>query len=143
MKGLSTEHGRLAAAQSQSHESQIDSPLGRRQQRNSLSGSSGNGGGGNLVNSLSGSGNTSSSSGHLGLSSLKQECDSLMHPSSSSLGGISPYLPPMYRPLTFDPPRKRHLRSPYTEQETRGSVLRDGSKGGSTESASPINKAYR
>ncbi|CAD7079148.1 unnamed protein product [Hermetia illucens] len=136
VKGLSTEHGRLAAAQSQSHEQSqqhMDSTQlsGRRQQRNSLSGTTS---GGN-----SGSGN---SSAHLGLSSLKQECDSLMHPSSSALGGMPPYLPPIYRPLSFDPPRKRHLRSPFSEQETRGSVLRDGSKG-SAESASPINKPYR
>lgn len=47
------------------------------------------------------------------------------------------------RPHPFDPPRKRHLRSPFpTEQETRDSVLRDGSKT-STGSVSPISKGYR
>lgn len=126
VKGLSTEHGRLAAAQSQSHETQLDTSLNRRQQRNSLSG-----------------GSTPSTPVHTAHTSLKQECDSIMHPSSSSLGGFSPYLPPMYRPITFDAGRKRHLRSPFTEQEiSRQSVLRDGSKG-SAESASPVSKGYR
>lgn len=127
VKGLSTEHGRLAAAQSQSHETQMDtSTQNRRQQRNSMSG-----------------GSTPSTPVHTGLNSLKQECDSIMHPSSSGLGGFSPYLPTMYRPLPFDPPRKRHLRSPFTEQEiSRQSVLRDGSKG-SAESPSPVSKGYR
>ncbi|KAG4070846.1 hypothetical protein HA402_011072 [Bradysia odoriphaga] len=126
VKGLSTEHGRLAAAQSQSHETQLDTSLNRRQQRNSLSG-----------------GSTPSTPVHTAHTSLKQECDSIMHPSSSSLGGFSPYLPPMYRPITFDAARKRHLRSPFTEQEiSRQSVLRDGSKG-SAESASPVSKGYR
>ncbi|EDW03774.1 GH11419 [Drosophila grimshawi] len=81
---------------------------------------------------------------HLGGStgSLKQECDSLMHPSSStSLGAMSGYVPPMYhRPMSFNEPlRKRALRSPFAEQELRGSVLRDGSKN-SSECPSPINK---
>lgn len=126
VKGLSTEHGRLAAAQSQSHENQLDSSLNRRQQRNSMSG-----------------GSTPSTPVHTGHTSMKQECDSIMHPSSSNLTGFSPYLPQMYRPLQFDPPRKRHLRSPFTEQEiSRQSVLRDGSKG-SAESPSPVSKGYR
>lgn len=124
VKGLSTEHGRLAAAQSQSHETQLDTSLNRRQQRNSLSG-----------------GSTPSTPVHTA-HTLKQECDSIMHPSSSSLG-FSSYLPPMYRPITFDANRKRQLRSPFTEQEiSRQSVLRDGSKG-SAESASPVSKGYR
>lgn len=43
--------------------------------------------------------------------------------------------------IPYEPPRKRHLKSPYSlEQETRGSVLRDGSKT-STGSASPIGKS--
>lgn len=132
VKGLSTEHGRLAAAQSQSHDAQLDtsssSAMSRRQQRVSMSGS----------------GSTPSTPVHSGMNSLKQECDSIMHPSSSGLGGFSPYLPNMYhRPLPFDPPRKRHLRSPFTEQEiSRQSVLRDGSKG-SAESPSPVSKGYR
>lgn len=127
VKGLSTEHGRLAAAQSQSHESQLNTSLNRRQSRNSMS----------VGNS------TPTTPVHTGHGSLKQECDSIMHPSSSGLGNFSPYLPPMYRPLQFDPPRKRHLRSPFSEQEiSRQSVLRDGSKG-SAESASPVSKGYR
>lgn len=81
---------------------------------------------------------------HLGGStgSLKQECDSLMHASNASgMGGMSGYVPPMYhRPMSFNEPlRKRALRSPYAEQELRGSVLRDGSKN-SSECPSPINK---
>lgn len=128
VKGLSTEHGRLAAAQSQQNVQSNDSaPLGRRHFKNmpdaSPSGSAANA---NAMNSL------------------KQECDSLMNPSSSGLGGFSPYISQIYRPLNFDPPRKRQQqRSPFTEQEhSRQSVLRDGSKG-SAESASPINKPYR
>lgn len=137
VKGLSTEHGRLAAAQSQSHENQLNSSVSRRQQRNSVSGGGGGNGGGG------GGGSAPPTPVHTGLNSLKQECDSIMHPSSSGLGSFSPYLPPMYRPLPYDPPRKRHLRSPFSEQEiSRQSVLRDGSKG-SAESASPVSKGYR
>lgn len=117
VKGLSTEHGRLAAAQSQSHDAQLD--INRRHQRNNSSGTS--------------------PSANVPLNSLKQECDSLMNPSSSGLSGFTPYMPHMYnRPLTFDAPRKRHLRSSF-DQETRQSVLRDGSKG-SAENASPVNR---
>lgn len=64
VKGLSIEHGRLAA---HSHGSAQDTPIetsqqnDRRQQRN----------------------NVTAVTGALGLNSLKQECDSLMHPSSS------------------------------------------------------------
>ncbi|XP_030383171.1 zinc finger protein chinmo-like [Scaptodrosophila lebanonensis] len=66
--------------------------------------------------------------------SLKQECDSLMHPTSSStMGSMTNYVPPMYRP---NEPRRD--RRPYAEQEVRGSVLRDGSK--SSECPSPISK---
>ncbi|XP_034098602.1 zinc finger protein chinmo isoform X1 [Drosophila albomicans] len=113
------------------------------------SGNGGNGNGGNGVHlggnngpiSLSGSG--AGAAMHLGggsTGSLKQECDSLMHPSSSSQLGMA-YVPPMYhRPMSFNEPlRKRALRSPYAEQELRGSVLRDGSKN-SSECPSPINK---
>lgn len=155
VKGLSTEHGRLAAAQAQQHENPPpESPSGRRNNRNSISGNGGNNGGGVGGNGGSGGGgsggggnssgnnNNNSSAGALGLGILKQECDSLMHPSSSTLGGIPPYMPQMYRPISFEPPRKRALRSPYAEQEIRGSVLRDGSKN-SSDSASPNSKPYR
>lgn len=150
VKGLSTEHGRLAAAQAQQHEHPPpESPSGRRNNRNSISGNGGNNGGGVGGNGGSGGGggssggnNNSSSGGPLGMGILKQECDSLMHPSSSTLGGIPPYMPQMYRPMSFEPPRKRALRSPYAEQEIRGSVLRDGSKN-SSDSASPNSKPYR
>lgn len=89
----------------------------------------GHGSGAGAVHHLSGSANT-----------LKQECDSLMHPSSSTLGAMSSYVPPMYhRPMSYEPLRKRALRSPYAEQEVRGSVLRDGTKNPS-ECPSPISK---
>ncbi|KAL5280756.1 chinmo family protein [Megaselia abdita] len=136
VKGLSTEHGRLAAAQTQSHESLENSPTSRgRHHRNSVTGS---GAGANSSSSSTASGNGDHSRGL-----TKQECDSLMHPSSSSLGGLSPYLPPIYRPMSYEPPRKRALRSPFTEQQevTRGSVLRDGKS--SSDSVSPQGKQYR
>ncbi|XP_055916277.1 zinc finger protein chinmo isoform X4 [Eupeodes corollae] len=147
VKGLSTEHGRLAAAQAQQHETPPpESPSGRRNNRNSISGNGGGNGGGVGGNGGGGGGgnaggNNNSSGGPLGLGILKQECDSLMHPSNSTLG-IPPYMPQMYRPISFEPPRKRALRSPYAEQEIRGSVLRDGSKN-SSDSASPNSKPYR
>lgn len=106
----------MAAAQSQSHDAQLD--INRRHQRNNSSGTS--------------------PSANVPMNSLKQECDSLMNPNSSGLSGFAPYLPQMYRPLSFDAPRKRHLRSPF-DPETRQSVLRDGSKG-SAENASPVNR---
>jgi len=109
----------------------------------SVAGTGGNGvglGGNNGPISL---GSGAGAAMHLGGStgSLKQECDSLMHPSSSSSSLGMAYVPPMYhRPISFNEPlRKRILRSPYAEQEQRGSVLRDGSKN-SSECPSPINK---
>lgn len=65
-----------------------------------------------------------------------------MQSATSNLGSYSSYLHPQpYMPIPYEPPRKRHLKSPYSlEQETRGSVLRDGSKT-STGSASPIGKS--
>ncbi|XP_031624557.1 zinc finger protein chinmo isoform X2 [Contarinia nasturtii] len=110
VKGLSTEHGRLAAEQSQEQE--------RRHQRNSTS---------------------ATSPSALPLNTLKQECDSLMNPSSSGLsGGFAPYIPQMYRP--FDATRKRGQRSPFSEPE-RQSVLRDGSRGSAENAGS--NKRNR
>lgn len=109
---MSTEHGRLAAAQSQSHEQD------RRHQRNSTSAAS-----------------------PLPLNTMKQECDSLMNPSSSGLGGgFAPYIQQMYRP--FDATRKRNQRSPFSEPE-RQSVLRDGSRGNNTENAGSTHKRLR
>lgn len=112
---MSTEHGRLAAAQSQSHEQD------RRHQRNSTSGAS----------------PTATA-----LNTLKQECDSLMNPSSSGLAGFASYqqLPsvPMYRP--YDARGKRGQRSPISEQESRQSVLRDGSR---SSDAGSVNKRHR
>lgn len=118
-----------------------------------LSGGTGTGGGGMGVggNGVGGNngpislGSGAGAAHHLGGStgSLKQECDSLMHPggSSSSSGGMGyTHVPPIYRPISYEPLRKRALRSPYAEQEQRGSVLRDGSKNSSSECPSPINK---
>ncbi|KAM8716006.1 hypothetical protein ACLKA7_002967 [Drosophila subpalustris] len=112
----------------------------------SVAGAGGNGGNGvglggnNGPISLGGSGAGAAMHYSSSTGSLKQECDSLMHPSSSSSLGMA-YVPPMYpRPMSFNEPlRKRILRSPYAEQEQRGSVLRDGSKN-SSECPSPINK---
>jgi hypothetical protein len=76
--------------------------------------------------------------------SIKRETDMILK-SSSVIPGFSPYLTPQYNPLPYEAhpqQRKRHLQSLYTEQEARGSVLRDGSKA-STGSASPISKSYR
>lgn len=99
------------------------------------------GGSNNIGGSAAGPGSGAGTAHHLGSStgSLKQECDSLMHPSSSTLGAMPSYVPPMYRPMSYEPLRKRALRSPYAEQEVRGSVLRDGSKNPS-ECPSPISK---
>lgn len=53
------------------------------------------------------------------------------------------YLQPQpYMPSPYEPSRKRHMKNLYTnidQQETRGSVLRDGSKT-STGSPSPVGK---
>jgi hypothetical protein len=78
--------------------------------------------------------------------SIKRETDMILK-SSAAMPGFSPYLTPQYNlPIQYEPhpqQRKRsHLHSPYSEQEARGSVLRDGSKA-STGSASPISKSYR
>lgn len=65
------------------------------------------------------------------------------HSKFVGIGGFPTYIPHIYRPHNFDPPRKRHLRSPFTaEQEARDSVLRDGSKANSG-SVSPVLKGYR
>lgn len=65
-----------------------------------------------------------------------------MNPSSSSLGGFSPYINQMYRPLPFDSVRKRHLRSPFDQEIARHSVVQDGSKI-STDRETINNKSYR
>lgn len=70
-------------------------------------------------------------SGNGGGQVQQNECDSLMHPNSSS---FHPYISPIYRPNSYDPLRKKHLKSPFTTSDAieRGSVLRDGSKSGSS-----------
>lgn len=120
IKGLSTEHGKLAATQS--HGSHLDLGSNRKHQRC------------NIASAQSPPGINAN---------LRQECDSIMNPSSSGLSGFSPYLNPMYRNLPFENVRKRHLRSPFTDQEGgRHSVLQDGSKI-NTDSGSHNSKNYR
>nr|CAD7440477.1 unnamed protein product [Timema bartmani] len=160
-KGLSIEHEKLAVVQGQtshsstvSHDSQLDSPTGRKQAK--ISGS----GAGNGVTKESLEGLTGGSEQHL----------QLHHPSvaSSSYSPVmSPYMhPPLYRPAYeqripasapppsshYDTsPRKRHHRSSSEaisaqDSAIRASVLRDGSKSrppSEAEKHSNMSMAYR
>lgn len=117
---MTTEHGRIANQNQAQQDGPLESPPTRRNQRNSLS----------------------SSLENLARTNIKRENDMIMHSTGAALGYPS-YLTPTYLHTPYEPQRKRGLRSPYSEQETRGSVLRDGSKA-SIRSASPIgNKSYR
>nr|CAD7423148.1 unnamed protein product [Timema monikensis] len=163
VKGLSIEHEKLAVVQGQgqtshsstvSHDSQLDSPTGRKQAK--ISGS----GAGNGVTKESLEGLTGGSEQHL----------QLHHPSvaSSSYSPVmSPYMhPPLYRPAYeqripasapppsshYDTsPRKRHHRSSSEaisaqDSAIRASVLRDGSKSrppSEAEKHSNMSMAYR
>lgn len=168
VKGLSTEHGRLAAAPNSNASTALDNmnslPVDATPppQTTTGGGAGGRRGGGrnsnaNNANSLNancgavgtgnggGGGGSGGGGGGSGGGALKQECDSLMHPS----GSFNPYISPIYRPSTYDPLRKKHLKSPYGEaHETRGSVLRDGSKSaaassvGGDSAASPVSRVY-
>lgn len=78
-------------------------------------------------------------------SGIKRETDLIMQSAVQTFPHN--YLHPQpYMPSPYEPARKRHMKNPYTnldQQETRGSVLRDGSKT-STGSPSPIGKTgYR
>lgn len=143
VKGLTTEHGRIASAnatQSQQpafHESNsLPSPSARRQSRNSLSASM------ESINRIGGI--------------VKNE------PLSSGVGGgggggsvggggsggtttpnFSSYLPPTYMPQPYESSRKRSIRSPFYEEATRGSVLRDGKASVGNDSPVSGSKNYR
>ncbi|KAG5676152.1 hypothetical protein PVAND_006001 [Polypedilum vanderplanki] len=71
-------------------------------------------------------------------SGIKRETDMIM---AGAITSFPTYLPQPYMPSPYEPARKRHMKNLYTntdQQETRGSVLRDGSKT-STGSPSPIS----
>lgn len=72
--------------------------------------------------------------------SVKRETDMIMHSSPASLTSYQPYLTPYLPQMNFEPPRKRHQKSPFMDQDSspRGSVLRDGSKGMGLNSPSPV-----
>lgn len=159
VKGLSTEHGRLAAAPSSSSSaSSTASSVVAAAMAAAVAASShdGNmpldatppppttttgrgGGGGGRGGARNGSTNSMASNN----GNVQQECDSLMHPNSSS---FHPYISPIYRPNSYDPLRKKHLKSPFTTSDAieRGSVLRDGSKSGSSmaDNSSPGSRAF-
>lgn len=159
VKGLSTEHGRLAAAPSSSSASSTASSVVAAAMAAAVAASSHDGGmaldstpppastttgrrggGRNGSTNSMGSGN----GGGGGVGGVQQECDSLMHPSSS----FNPFqsISPIYRPSSYDPLRKKHLKSPFSTSDAleRGSVLRDGSKSGSSiaENSSPGGRAF-
>jgi hypothetical protein len=120
VKGLTTEHGRCTTnSTSFPHESSpVEMP--QRRQRNSFS---------NLD--------------PITKSGIKRETDLIMQSAVQTFPHN--YLHPQpYMASPYEPARKRHLKNPYTnldQQETRGSVLRDGSKT-SVGSPSPIGKPY-
>ncbi len=117
MKGLTTEHGRFPNSNLPHDSPPMESPTNRRQPRNSLP---------TALDAIT-------------RSNIKRDTDLIMQSATTNLASYS-YLHPQPYMNPFEPPRKRHnLKSPYMEQESRGSVLRDGSKT-STGSASPIGK---
>lgn len=155
VKGLSTEHGRLAAAPSSSSSasstasSVVAAAMAAAVAASSQDGilpldatppppttTTGRRGGG-------GGGGRNGSTNSINSGGVQQEADSLMHPNSSS---FHPYISPIYRPNSYDPLRKKHLKSPFTTSDAieRGSVLRDGSKSGSSiaDNSSPGGRAF-
>lgn len=118
VKGLTTEHGRFPNSNLPHDSPPMESPTSRRQPRN------------NLPTALDA----------ITRNSIKRDTDLIMQSATTNLSSYPSYLyPQSHITLPFENPRKRHLKSPYLEQENRGSVLRDGSKT-STGSASPIGK---
>lgn len=77
--------------------------------------------------------------------SIKRETDMILHSSPTSLANYVPQYMPPFMPHNFpEHPRKRSLKSPYADQESsRGSVLRDGSKGTQVSSQSPVSGGKR
>ncbi|KAJ9592741.1 hypothetical protein L9F63_015579 [Diploptera punctata] len=141
VKGLSIEHEKLAVVQGQhssslGHDSQLDSPTGRKQSK---------------INSISNSGTKETLEGGSGDQLLQQHHAST---SSSSYSPVmSPYMhPPHYRPAYE---QRHHRSSSDTMQDTaaaiRASVLRDGRDGrdaktrppNESEKHTPISLAYR
>ena len=121
MKGLTTEHGRCTTNSTFPDNAPVELPA--RRQRNSFS---------NLD--------------PLTKSGIKRETDLIMQSAVTTFPHN--YLHPQpFMPSPYEPARKRHMKNLYTnldQQETRGSVLRDGSKAASTGSPSPIGKSgYR
>ncbi|XP_021701430.1 zinc finger protein chinmo isoform X1 [Aedes aegypti] len=143
VKGLTTEHGRFASAnatQSQQpafHESNnLPSPASRRQQRNSLSASleSINRIGGIVKNEpLPGGGGGGGGGGGAGGGGS----------GGATTPNFSSYLPPTYMPTPYESSRKRSIRSPFYEEATRGSVLRDGKASVGNDSPVSGSKNYR
>lgn len=122
VKGLTTEHGRCTTNSTFPHEN-APVELPPRRQRNSFA---------NLD--------------PITKSGIKRETDLIMQSAVQTFPHS--YLHPQpYMPSPYEPARKRHMKNLYTtldQQETRGSVLRDGSKAASTGSPSPIGKSgYR
>lgn len=78
--------------------------------------------------------------------SIKRETDMILHSTPTALANYAPqYMPPFMPQLNYpEHPRKRSLKSPYADQESsRGSVLRDGSKGTPVSSQSPVSAGKR
>ncbi|KAL7041315.1 hypothetical protein ACKWTF_000722 [Chironomus riparius] len=118
VKGLTTEHGRCTTNTNFPSDSSSPTDLPSRRLRNSFS---------NLD--------------PITKSGIKRETDMIMAGAVTSFPHN--YLQPQpYMPSPYEPARKRHMKNLYTnidQQETRGSVLRDGSKT-STGSPSPVGK---
>ncbi|XP_062546572.1 zinc finger protein chinmo isoform X2 [Armigeres subalbatus] len=144
VKGLTTEHGRFASAnatQSQQpafHESNnLPSPSARRQSRNSLSASmeSINRIGGIVKNEplAGGGGGGAGGGGSVGGGGS----------GGTTTPNFSSYLPPTYMPQPYESSRKRSIRSPFYEEATRGSVLRDGKASVGNDSPVSGSKNYR
>lgn len=122
VKGLTTEHGRCTTNTTFPHEN-APVELPARRQRNSFA----------HLDPITKSG-------------IKRETDLIMQSAVQTFPHN--YLHPQpYMPSPYEPARKRSMKNLYTnldQQETRGSVLRDGSKAASTGSPSPIGKSgYR
>jgi hypothetical protein len=119
VKGLTTEHGRCTTNSTPYPHENPPVELPTRRVRNSFS---------NLD--------------PITKSGIKRETDLIMQGAISNFTGSNYMHPNAYIPNPFEPARKRHMKSSYTnlEQETtRGSVLRDGSKA-SVGSPSPVGK---
>lgn len=124
VKGLTAEHGRFNQPSNPTHpppsSPHHEPPVTRRQSHQQRGGMS-------SLDSFA--------------KSVKRETDMIMHSSPASLSSYPSYLPHYLPQISnYEPQRKRHMKSPFQDQESpRGSVLRDGSKAGIS-SPSPIGK---